>query len=45
MFSGETMPLDHRKNIETADKNMKSVIDTGSHEDHLSIVEKVKNVK
>ena len=46
MFSGETMPLGHRRKIETAVKNMKSAIDTGSHEHHLPIVEqKVQNVE
>jgi hypothetical protein len=46
MFSEETMPLGHRRKIETAVKNMKSAIDTGSHEHHLPIVEKkVQNVE
>ena len=45
MFSGETMPLGHRRKIETAVKNMKSAIDTGSHEYHLPIGEKVQNVE
>ena len=46
MFFGEIMPLGHRRKIETAVKNMKSAIDTGSHEHHLPIVEgKVQNVK
>ena len=46
MFFGETMPLGHRRKIETAVKNMKSAIDTGSHEHHLPIVEeKVQNVE
>jgi hypothetical protein len=45
MFAGETMPLGHRRKIETAVKNLKSAIDTGSHEHHLPIVEeKVQNV-
>jgi hypothetical protein len=42
----DTMPLGHRRKIETAVKNMKSAIDTGSHEHHLPIVEeKVQNVE
>jgi hypothetical protein len=46
MFSKEIMPLGHRRKIKTAVKNMKSAIDTGSHEHHLPIVEeKVRNVE
>ena len=45
IFSGETMPLGHKRKIETADKNMKRAVDTGNHEHHLPIVDKVKNVE